>query len=99
MNLIPCFHCAKKIALQQKVSFREECPHCQSDLHVCLNCQFYDESAHNECREVSAENVKNKERNNYCEYFSPSSKTKEESQSLKREEQIRIAEALFKKNS
>jgi hypothetical protein len=38
---------------------------------VCRNCSFYDEGAHHECRESSAEWVKDKERANICEYFRP----------------------------
>ena len=83
--------------LEHKVSFREECPHCQSDLHICLNCQFYDESAYNECKESSAERVRDKERNNYCEYFDPLNENKNSGLS-DREEQLKKAAALFKKD-
>ena len=82
--------------LEHKVSFREECPHCQFDLHICLNCQFYDESVYNECKESSAERVRDKERNNYCEYFDPSNENKNSGLS-DREEQLKKAAALFKK--
>lgn len=36
---------------------------------MCRNCQFFDEGAHHECRESSAEWVRDKERGNRCEYF------------------------------
>ena len=52
-----------------RIGFRDSCHKCGSDLHACLNCQFYDNGAHHECRESSAEWVRDKERNNVCEYF------------------------------
>lgn len=74
MNL-SCFHCKKTVELDStqgaRVGFRETCPHCSSDLHVCLNCEFHDEGAHHECRETSAEWVKRKDSSNVCEYFRP----------------------------
>lgn len=97
MGSISCYQCNKLLDLGNKISFREECPHCSADLHICLNCQFYDESAHNSCREPSAERVKDKERNNYCEYFQLSTENKNSSSS-EREEQLKAAEALFKKD-
>ena len=96
MNKVSCYQCNKTVTLEHKVSFREECPHCYTDLHVCLNCRFYDESAYNQCRESSAENVRDKERNNYCEYFEPS-QTGESSKQSEKEAQLKAAEALFKK--
>lgn len=64
-----CFSCKKEISLDTKPGFREECPHCGADLHSCVNCGFYDQSAYNECRESSADRVLEKERANFCEYF------------------------------
>ncbi|MFZ4404697.1 MAG: hypothetical protein ACOYOK_11400, partial [Pseudobdellovibrionaceae bacterium] len=54
-----------------RISLREECPHCRNDVHVCKNCAFYDAKVYNECKENQAEVVKEKERSNRCEYFSP----------------------------
>jgi len=53
----------------QKPGRREECSSCGADLHACKNCRFYDATAYNECREPSAERVKEKERSNFCDYF------------------------------
>jgi hypothetical protein len=36
-----------------------------------MNCDLYDAGAHHECRESSAEWVRDKERANRCEYFKP----------------------------
>ena len=91
-----CFHCQKEIpVIDQKVSFREECPSCRSDAHVCKNCDFYDPKVYNECKETSADVVREKERANYCDFFQPSGRGQKTGPT---KEDLRAkAEALFKK--
>jgi hypothetical protein len=48
---------------------RDECPACGADLHVCRMCEFYDTSVAKSCREPVAEEVTDKERANFCDYF------------------------------
>jgi len=50
---------------------RDTCPACDTDLHCCRNCRFYDPGKHNECTETQAEWVRDKEASNYCDYFQP----------------------------
>lgn len=50
---------------------REECPACGVDLHVCRMCEFYDTSVAKSCREPVADEVRDKERANFCGYFKP----------------------------
>lgn len=68
-----CSQCGREIVLKtaESVGRRDTCPQCDADLHTCLNCRHYDRTAHNECREVLAEWVRMKDRNNYCDYFAP----------------------------
>ncbi len=63
-----CHKCGAAVD-PEKVSRRDECGTCHSDLHVCLNCTFYDPSRHNQCFEPQAEKVKEKDRSNYCDFF------------------------------
>jgi hypothetical protein len=63
-----CFKCGTGIDLE-KVSRRDECPQCGTDLRVCLNCAFYAESRANACAEPRVEPVKEKEKANYCDFF------------------------------
>lgn len=65
-----CHSCKKEIPVVDRIGRRDECPHCHADLHVCLNCQFYDPAVYNECHESNAERVLEKDRSNYCDYFS-----------------------------
>ncbi|HUX67732.1 MAG TPA: hypothetical protein VMV31_09605 [Terriglobales bacterium] len=68
-----CWQCGRTVQLltAEKVNTRDTCPQCDADLHVCRNCRHFDPTSHNECREVMAEWVRYKDRNNYCDYFSP----------------------------
>ena len=63
-----CFKCGAAIELE-KISRRDECPRCGTDLRACLNCTFYAESKANACVEPQAEPVKEKDRANYCDFF------------------------------
>lgn len=90
-----CFHCQKVNESQSKIGFRDECMHCRTDLHVCKNCEFHDVKAYNECREPSADVVREKDRANYCDFFNPKASAagvNDEKAKLKA-----AAEALFKK--
>jgi len=95
-----CFHCKKMLDLgdssaSARVGFRDSCPHCHSDLHVCLNCRFFDEGSHHECRESSAEWVKKKDTANVCEYFRATTGT--EPATGKTTDKVAALEELFKK--
>ena len=48
-----------------------ECRACNADLHVCRLCEFYDLRVAIKCREPVADEVKDKERANFCDYFQP----------------------------
>ena len=66
-----CYKCNRQVTLStnQKVSFRDSCLNCKSDLHSCKNCHFHDPKLNNECSENQAEKVLDREKNNRCEYF------------------------------
>lgn len=45
------------------------CPACRADLHVCRQCDFYDRGVAKHCRETIADEVRDKERANFCAYL------------------------------
>ncbi|HKE93368.1 MAG TPA: hypothetical protein VKB34_03600 [Povalibacter sp.] len=49
----------------------EECRKCGAELHVCKMCEWYSTAVAKHCREPVAEEVKDKERANFCDYFQP----------------------------
>ena len=69
--------------------------YCHADAHVCKNCEFYDPKVYNECRETSADVVREKERANFCDYFKPRSSGASSGKSAA--DLKAAAEALFKK--
>jgi len=64
-----CHHCQREVQLLAALQRTDSCPHCLSDLKVCLNCRFYDASAPNQCREPQVDPVPDKEKANFCEFF------------------------------
>ena len=68
-----CWKCKKEIVVES-VFRTSECPLCHADLHVCKGCKFYSSGSHNDCKETSAEFVSDKEKANFCDYFSVLSK-------------------------
>jgi len=97
---VKCWHCGKTAEVRERVGFRDECSGCGRALHVCRNCQFYDISYNNACRETQAERVVDKERFNFCEYFAPGIGTGSAAAAsqAKASTQAKL-EALFKKKS
>lgn len=94
-----CYHCGG--VLNAGDFFRQDqCPSCRRDTRVCKNCRHYERGAHNDCRENQADRVVDKERANFCDYFSavagaPSGQPKPPTaQDLKNK-----ADALFKKKT
>ncbi|PIT98871.1 MAG: hypothetical protein COT74_14005 [Bdellovibrionales bacterium CG10_big_fil_rev_8_21_14_0_10_45_34] len=74
----------------------EDCPKCGADLRVCLNCSLYDPNSYHECRESSAELVKEKDRANFCDHFEPTAQMTSGGAS-KPMDLLAQADALFKK--
>ena len=48
---------------------KEFCDGCSAYLRCCLNCRFYDESAHNKCYIPTTEWVSDKTGGNFCDEF------------------------------
>jgi hypothetical protein len=93
-----CIFCNKDVPIKGKISRHDTCPHCNRDLRCCKQCNFYDQSAYNECREVAAERIIDKERSNFCDYFVPKGSSEGSGGNYNRAKEARAAlEALFKK--
>lgn len=68
-----CYRCGAALtALSLPFSRQDECPECRNYLHVCKMCVHYDPHVPRQCREDGAEDVKEKERPNFCDWFRPS---------------------------
>ncbi|TVQ19746.1 MAG: hypothetical protein EA382_16035 [Spirochaetaceae bacterium] len=62
-----CYNCQTE--LPERIYRNTTCDRCGRDSKVCLNCRFYDPTAHWECRETIGEPVRDKDRANFCDYF------------------------------
>ncbi len=70
-----CHSCGQAIEARERIRRADECLQCGRDLHCCRNCRHFDPALHNQCREVVAEWVSDKERANFCDYFDFASST------------------------
>jgi len=64
-----CYHCGWEWKKPHQPAFREMCPRCDSFLHCCSNCMFYDPTAHSQCKSSTTELVSDKEKSNFCDEF------------------------------
>ena len=70
MSELVCWKCGASLADYSLPLRRlEECRKCGAELHVCKLCEWYSTSVAKHCREPIAEEVKDKERANFCDYF------------------------------
>jgi hypothetical protein len=68
--MLVCWKCGASLADYTLPLRRlEECRKCGAELHVCKLCEWYSVSVAKHCRETIAEEVKDKERANFCDYF------------------------------
>ena len=69
-----CYRCGESLAaLTPPISRQDECPACENYLHVCRMCIYFDRDAVKQCLEDDAEEVIEKEKLNFCEWYKPSS--------------------------
>jgi len=67
-----CWRCGEILTnLILPLSRREVCTHCDAEQHVCKLCKDYNPRISGACDEDLAEDVREKERANFCDYFSP----------------------------
>jgi len=65
-----CWYCGSAITEQEPFSRSLVCAACGKDIRSCRNCRFYRSGARGDCAETSAEPVADKERANFCDWFS-----------------------------
>ncbi len=65
-----CWQCGASLKTQpQPLGRRAECLACGAELHVCRLCRHYDTGKAKQCRERAADEVSNKTRANFCDWF------------------------------
>lgn len=66
---VRCARCGKTISISE-VSTDSTCASCNSDLHTCTNCAFFNTSARWECSKPITARVAPKDVRNECTFFS-----------------------------
>lgn len=91
-----CVFCKNEVEIHGHISREDLCPHCGRYLRCCKQCRFYDPRAYNECKEVMAERIVDKERSNFCDFFSPKGESNHQDKQV--EEAKKKLQALFRNN-
>ena len=93
---IRCYRCGASLAaLSLPLSRQDECPECENFLHVCMMCVHFDRHVPKQCREDDAEEVIEKARLNFCEWFKPSESAFEPDRKSEEDEAKAALEDLF----
>ena len=77
------------------LSRQDSCPACSVHLHVCRMCRHYDPSVPGQCREDDAEDVFEKERLNFCDWFTPTEDAFDPAHKAEADQARQALDALF----
>lgn len=64
-----CYNCGRPLVLSGVPGRSEVCPSCREYLRVCFNCAHWDPHLAYQCDDRRAEEVEDKTKGNFCEYF------------------------------
>jgi hypothetical protein len=71
-HALVCWKCGESLAgLTLPLRRLEICGKCNAELHVCRMCVEYDVSKAKHCREPIAEEVRDKDHANFCDFYRP----------------------------
>jgi hypothetical protein len=65
-----CWYCGEAITDPEPIGRSLRCETCGKDLRSCKNCRFFLPGSRGDCHETSAEPQSDKERANFCDWFS-----------------------------
>jgi hypothetical protein len=75
-----CWYCGSPVTEEEPIGRSLRCQSCGKDLRSCKNCRFFLPGARGDCRESGAEGQPDKERANFCDWFSLDKKFRSQSQ-------------------
>ncbi len=65
-----CWKCGKELTVCSPIARSETCPFCNADVRCCKNCKHFCPGSHYDCKEHIQELVTEKDRSNFCDWFS-----------------------------
>ena len=92
---VKCSSCSAAVATS--VRNDSTCPKCNSDLHTCRQCVYFDPGSRFECRKPITARIVNKGGRNTCELFAPRTVIERETSSGKPTDARQAFANLFKK--
>jgi hypothetical protein len=68
-----CWNCKQAVEINPlaKLGFRAVCESCNSYLHCCNGCKFYQEGRPNDCMIPGTDPIRDRSASNFCDEFSP----------------------------
>jgi len=91
-----CWYCGSPITDEEPIGRSMRCTNCGKDLRACKNCRFFLPGERGDCKESGAERQADKERANFCDWFSLDAKFRSESAGLSKErEKAKASKAAF----
>jgi len=64
-----CWNCGKPTGITGRVARSDSCESCLADLRCCRGCRHFDPTRRAQCRETVEAPIKDKEKNNFCDFF------------------------------
>lgn len=93
---LQCYRCGSSLAaLSLPLSRQDQCPECSHYLHVCRMCRDYDPRVPKQCREDDAEEVTDKEKPNFCDWFVPAEQRFDDAAAAERARAEQRLDSLF----
>jgi hypothetical protein len=65
-----CWYCGTPVTDEEPLGRSLRCPDCGRDMRACKNCRFYLAGSRGDCAESRAGTEPDKERGNFCDWFS-----------------------------
>jgi hypothetical protein len=69
--IIHCHSCGQPYEFRGSLGRRDVCSHCEAELRCCAQCHLYEPASARQCSEPQAEVPREKDRANFCDFFSP----------------------------
>jgi len=90
-----CARCGAQQTVSAELAPAATCSSCQSDLHSCTNCRYFDSGVLNECRAEIVVRIARKSTRNECDLFDPKAAQEVASDEAKPSDAKAAFDALF----
>ena len=80
-----CWYCGSPVTEPEPIGRSYRCAVCGKDIRSCKSCRFCLSGAKGDCSETRAEPVSDKERANFCDWFSLDPKYRSETAGQQKE--------------